>query len=64
MYFQQNEDAEEDGEIVEEPAVIEIDSSTGSSRKVSLEETDIKHKKSKKTRRSRSRERSDSKRLV
>lgn len=56
-----NEDAEEDGEIVDEPAVIEIDSSTGSSRKVSLEETDIKHKKSKKTRRSRSRERSDSK---
>ena len=53
---------EEDGEIVEEPTVIEIDSSSDS-RKASID-NDKDRKKSKKNRRSRSRDRSRSNRFV
>ena len=53
---------EEDGEIVEEPTVIEIDSSSDS-RKASID-NDKDRKKSKKHRRSRSRDRSRSHRYV
>ena len=56
------DDMEEDGEIVEEPTVIEIDSSSDS-RKASID-NDKDRKKSKKHRRSRSRDRSRSHRLV
>ena len=56
------DDMEEDGEIVEEPTVIEIDSSSDS-RKASID-NDKDRKKSKKNRRSRSRDRSRSNRLV
>lgn len=50
------DDMEEDGEIIEEPTVIEIDSSSDS-RKASID-NDKDRKKSKKNRRSRSRDRS------
>ena len=56
------DDMEEDGEIVEEPTVIEIDSSSDS-RKASID-NDKDRKKSKKNRRSRSRDRSRSNRFV
>lgn len=57
------DEMEEDGEIVEEPHVIEIDSSSDS-RKASIDNDtkDSKPKKTKKSRRSRSRDRSRSKR--
>jgi serine/threonine-protein kinase PRP4 len=55
------DDMEEDGEIIEEPTVIEIDSSSDS-RKASIDNDKDNRKKSKKNRRSRSRDRSKSKR--
>ena len=61
-FILKTDDMEEDGEIVEEPTVIEIDSSSDS-RKASID-NDKDRKKSKKNRRSRSRDRSRSNRFV